>query len=266
MNHKLIDTHAHLTYQPLASDIDGVIKRSIEAGTTAWITVGTGADENCRVAETIQQYDNLYGAVGIHPHHAKDSTNDDIDRIKGFAENKKIVALGEIGLDFYYDLSARDIQRDIFQKQLALAAELHLPAIIHSRDAFDDTIAILDNFGGKLKNIVFHCYSGSIEQTRLLMDRGWFVSFTGIITFKNAGNARETAAFAPLERIMLETDCPYICPEPMRKQKTNEPALLIYTARKLAEIKNLPVETVIEATTKNAQSFFGLNIRGGNDT
>lgn len=255
---KLIDSHAHLTFDEIANSLDEILSRSIEAGVTGWLTIGTDTEHNKKVASIIDEYENLYGAVGIHPHYASQTTEADIELVKELAKNRKIVAIGETGLDFHYDLSKRDAQINLFEKLLQIAAECSLPVIIHSRNAFDKTMEIIDKLENRLAKVVFHCWGGTVEQTQIVLDRGFYISFTGVVTFKNAMQTRDAAKIVPLEKMMLETDCPYMSPEPMRKQKINTPALMIYTARKIAELKNMPLEKFAQQVTKTTENFFNL--------
>jgi TatD DNase family protein len=255
---KLIDSHTHLTFEPLAGEIKTVLEHSKAVGISGWITVGTDTEHNKKVVSIINKYENLYGAVGIHPHYASKITETDIELVKELAKNQKIVAIGETGLDFHYDFSARDAQINLFKKLLQIAAECSLPIIIHSRDAFDETMEVIDKFSSKLAKVVFHCWGGTVEQTQIVLDKGFYISFTGVVTFKNAAQTRAAAKIVPLERMMLETDCPYMSPEPMRKQKINEPALMIYTAQKIAELKNMPLEKFARQATKTTENFFNL--------
>jgi len=255
---QLIDTHCHLTFEQLASDIEAVIERSIAAGVTSWITVGTDPDQNQKAIAFAKKFDNMYAAVGVHPHDAKDVTDQALRQLKVLAQNRKVVAIGETGLDFHYDHSPRERQADVFAKHLQLAGELDLPVIIHSREAFDETMKILEQAGPDLKKVVFHCFSGSPEQAKIVLDKGFYISFTGVVTFRNAEHTRQAAKIVPLDRLMLETDCPYMSPEPMRKQRINEPALMLHTAKFLAELKQIPFDEFAEHTTDTARSFFNL--------
>ncbi len=255
---KLIDSHAHLTFKELAGSIDSVLQRSAAAGVAQCITIGTDTKQNEKVIATIDKYGNLFGAVGIHPHYASDISISDTSKVKEFAKHRKIVAIGETGLDFHYNLSKKADQKILFVNLLEIAAEKKLPVIIHSRDAFDETMEIVDRFKDSLPSIVFHCWGGTVEQTQIVLDRGFHISFTGVVTFKNADQAREAAKIAPLEKMMIETDCPYMSPEPMRKQKINEPALLVHTAQKIAELKQIPLENFAEEVTKTTKKFFLL--------
>ena len=255
---ELIDTHCHLVFDEFAGALEGVLSRSRAAGATGWIAVGTEPAENQKAIALAGQYENMYAAVGFHPHIAKDVTASDLEQLKQAAQNDKVVAIGEMGLDFYYDNSPRDAQTQLFREELKIAAELSLPVLIHSREAFEQTLAVLDEFEGRLKKVVFHCFSYSAEQAKIILDRGWHISFTGVVTFKNAQRVRQAAKSVPLDRLMLETDCPYMSPEPMRKQKINEPALLVHTARFLAELKGMDFENFCDAVTATSKAFFNL--------
>jgi TatD DNase family protein len=258
---ELIDTHCHLTFEQLAGDIEAVIERSRAAGVVGWITVGTDPQHNREAIELTEWFDNMYAAVGIHPHDAKNVTAKAIAELKELARSNKVVAVGETGLDFHYDFSTRNDQRRAFEAQLKIARELNLPVIIHCREAFDETIDTLERFiglKGRLKGVVFHCFSGSAQQARIVLEHGFYISFTGVVTFKNAEKARQAAKIVPTDRLMLETDCPYMSPEPMRKQKINEPALMVRTARFLAELKEMDENEFARAVTATSKSFFGL--------
>ena len=255
---ELIDTHCHLTFDELAADVEGLITRSQQASVTAWITIGTDAEHNQKAIELTDKFENMYAAVGIHPHDAKDVTADTIDQLKELAQNEKVVAIGETGLDFHYNLSPQQDQKRAFAQQLRIAAELNLPVIIHCREAFEETVDILEQHGSTVKKVVFHCFGGSAQQAKLVLDKGFYISFTGVVTFKNAERTRQAADIVPLDRLMLETDCPYMSPEPMRKQKINEPALMIHTAKFLAELKAMDLSDFAKAVTATTRAFFNL--------
>ncbi|MBN2182882.1 MAG: TatD family hydrolase [Sedimentisphaerales bacterium] len=258
---ELIDTHCHLTFEQLAGDIDNVLERSKAAGVTRWITVGTDPRHNREAVALAERFEEVYAAVGIHPHDAKDVTSETIAELKTLAANEKVVAIGETGLDFHYNFSKQPDQRRIFATQLQIAHELNLPVIVHSRQAFDETMQILSEFlrlKGRLKGVVFHCFSGTPEQARIVLDCGFHISLTGVVTFKNAETARRVAKMIPLERLMLETDCPYMSPEPVRKQKINEPALMVHTAKFLAGLKETDPVEFARAVTATSKAFFGL--------
>ena len=258
---ELIDTHCHLTFEQLAWEIDEVVERSIAAGVTGWITVGTDSQENRKAVELAGRFENMYAAVGIHPHEAKDFTGETIEELKQLAANDNVVAIGETGLDFHYNFSNETDQRRAFAAQLKIAREVNLPVVIHCREAFEETMDILDQFirlEGRLRAVVFHCFSGTAEQAGRILDYGFYISLTGVVTFKNAGEIRRAAEIVPTDRLMLETDCPYMSPEPMRKRKINEPAFMVHTARHLAELKEMDPADFAEAVTKTSKSFFGL--------
>jgi len=254
----LIDTHCHLTFEPLSADVPGVIERSRAAGVTGWITVGTSLEDSRRAIELAGLYENMYATVGIHPHEAKDGDAAALAELKRLAQQDKVVAIGETGLDFHYNFSKQPDQARVFAAHLEIAGELGLPVIVHSRNAFDETVEILDHSGAGLKGVVFHCFSGSAGQARQLLDRGYHLSFTGVVTFKNAEATREAAKVVPRDRLMVETDAPYMSPEPLRKQKPNEPALMIHTAKLLADLKGVNLDDFAQATTRNAVKFFDL--------
>ncbi len=255
---ELIDTHCHLTFEPLVDDVEAVLQRSRAAGVTSWITVGTDIEDCRKVNALAERFDNLYAAVGIHPHEAKTVTAESIEELKGLAQRANVVAIGETGLDFHYNFSQPGEQRRLFAKHLQIAEGLNLPVIIHSREAFDETTEVLEQYGGGVEKIVFHCFSGNAEQAELVLSRGYFVSFTGVVTFRNADKTRQAAEAVPLDRLMLETDCPYMSPEPVRKQKTNEPALMVHTASFLAELKRIPLDEFARAVTATSRGFFNL--------
>ncbi len=255
---ELIDTHCHLTFEELAGDVEQVLQRSRAAGVTGWITVGTDAEQNRKAIELAGKFKNMYAAVGIHPHDAREVTAETLMELKKLAQNEKVVAIGETGLDFHYDFSKQQDQRKVFAQQLKIAAELNLPVIVHCRKAFDETMEILDQFGNGVKKVVFHCFSGSAQQAKIVLDKGFYISFTGVVTFKNAQTSRKTAKIVPLDRLMVETDCPYMSPEPMRKQKVNEPALMLHTAKCLAELKGMDLPDFAEAVTATSRAFFNL--------
>ncbi|MFC1676033.1 TatD family hydrolase [Planctomycetota bacterium] len=255
---ELIDTHCHLTFEQIAGDLDSVLLRSRQAGVDGWIVVGTNAAENPKVVTLAQEYDNMYAAVGIHPHYAKDVTDETMAELKELAQNEKVVAIGETGLDFHYNFSVQPLQKQVFAKHLKIAIEMNKPVIVHSREAFDETVEILDQYNSKIEKIVFHCFSGSVEQAKIILDKGYYISFTGVVTFKNAQAIREAAKLVPIEKMMVETDCPFMSPAPMRKQKVNEPALMVHTARLLAEIKETSLEDFAKKVTATSRKFFGI--------
>ncbi len=254
----LIDTHAHLTFEELSGQLDDVLARSVDAGVTRWITVGTHVADNEQVLRLIDKYDNMYGALGYHPHDAKDISDADMELLKQQAAHIKVLAIGECGLDYHYMHSPAETQQRIFRVHLDIAADIQKPVVIHTREAFDESMAILAEYAGRLKNVVIHCYGGDVEQTRLVLDRGYYISFTGTVTFKRSEALREVAKMIPLDRLMIETDCPYISPHPKRNIRPNEPALLIHTAQCLADVHGMEVEEFAQKITQTSEVFFGL--------
>lgn len=255
---ELIDTHAHLTFPELENRIDEVLSRSRTAGVVEWITIGTDREHIKRVLQLVQRKPGLWAGLGYHPHYANDVTEGDIAYLKKSLQAERVAAVGETGLDYHYDNVVPDNQKRLFRRHLDLAAALQKPVIVHTREAFDDTMAVLAEYEGKLENVVIHCYGGSAEQTRLVLNRGYYVSFTGTVTFKRSDTLRAIAASIPPERIMVETDCPYISPEPVRRIHPNEPSLMVHTARCLADLHGLTLERFADITTSTARTFFGL--------
>lgn len=256
---ELIDTHAHLTFSELENRIDDVLAASRTAGVVEWITIGTDRDHIEKALRLVRQIPALWAGFGYHPHYANEITDTDIAFLKDALHTDRVVAVGETGLDYHYDNVVPDNQKRLFRTHLDIAADMQKPVIVHTRDAFDDTVAILDEYAAKLRHVVIHCYGGSAEQTRLVLDRGYYVSFTGTVTFKRSDALREVAKMIPPERMMLETDCPYISPEPMRRVQPNEPALMVHTAQCLADLHGLSLERFADITATVSRSFFGLH-------
>lgn len=255
---ELIDTHAHLTFEELESRIDDVLARSRAAGVVEWITIGTDRGHIEKVLRLIPRYPSLWAGLGFHPHYANAITEEDLAYLKQALQTERVVAVGETGLDYHYDNVVPDNQKRLFRAHLDMAAALNKPVIIHTRQAFDDTMEILSDYEGKLCNVVIHCYGGDAEKTRYVLDKGYYVSFTGTVTFKRSDALRQVAATIPAERIMLETDCPYISPEPMRRVQPNEPALMIHTAQCLAALHNMTPERFGQITAAASRTFFRL--------
>ncbi|MFC1765673.1 TatD family hydrolase [Planctomycetota bacterium] len=255
---KWIDTHCHLTFEPLFENVDFVLRRSRDAGVNRWITVGTDVDHSCKAVAMARQHEGLYATVGQHPHDAKDLDGDGLSILKELTKKEKVVAVGETGLDFHYNMSPAAEQRQAFSLQLKLAADLGLPVVVHTREAFKDTMAVLDEIDSSLVGIVLHCFTGTADQAKEALERGYFLSFTGVVTFKSADVIREAAQLVPMDRLMLETDSPYMSPEPMRKNRPNEPALMIHTARYLAELKQIPIEQFCQQVNTTSRAFFRI--------
>ncbi len=253
---ELFDTHAHLDFTRFDQDRDEVLKRAREAGVVNILTVGADINSSRRAVELAEGTPGLAAAVGLHPHDASDFTPDTARELKKLAGREVVKALGETGLDFYYDNSPREQQEQAFRSQLRLAARLELPVIIHSREAEEETLKILQEEGAGLAGVV-HCYSSSSGMAKRLVEFGFHLGFTGLITFRKLGWLREIVSQTPPEKILLETDCPYMAPEPKRG-KRNEPAYFKYVAETAANCLNLPVEKVAELTTANGQQLFAL--------
>jgi len=228
------------------------------AGVDRWIAIGTNRTDSLRSLELSRSHEGLFCTVGIHPHEAGQAEDGVLEEYRQWAQAESVCAIGEIGLDYHYDFSERPRQQEVFGEQLELAADLNKPVVIHCREAMDDCLDILKEWGQEDGRVVFHCFGGGKKEAAKLLDRGYYLSFTGILTFRNAAAETESAKYAPLERIMLETDCPYLSPEPKRNVRPNEPALLVHIAQKLAELRNISLAEAAENTTRNAVDFFTL--------
>ena len=252
----LFDTHAHLNDPAFDPDREELMNGLAAKGVGLVMNAGCSLESSRDIVNMTAKYPWLYGSVGSHPDAADEVNEEVIEEYRKLCQNEKIKAIGEIGLDYYYEDIPREIQKQAFRMQMELAKEVDLPVIIHEREAHDDGMRIVKEFP-KVKG-VFHCYSGSAEMARQLVNMGWYIGFTGVLTFKNARKAVETAASIPLERIVLETDCPFMAPEPFRG-KRNDPGYLPKMAEKLAEIRNISVEEAITVTTENAKRLYRIN-------
>ena len=249
------DTHAHYDDERFDPDRAQLLGNMPGAGVGLIVNPGCERVSSLAAVSFAQQFSHVYAAVGWHPQQADEFDEQSPDDIRCWAGHEKVKAIGEIGLDYYYDTAPVDVQKAVFIRQMELAQELDLPVIVHDRDAHGDCMDIVRAFP-KVRG-VFHCYSGSAEMARQLVDLGWYLSFTGAITFKNARKAPETVAACPMERIMLETDSPYLAPVPFRG-KRNDSRLLPYIAQVVAEIKGLSVEDVERITFENGKRFFNI--------
>ena len=253
----LIDSHAHLDDKRFDNDRDKIIKSLKELGIELVINPGADINSSIKAVALAEKYDNIYAAVGVHPHDAKDMDETTIDLLKSFTNREKVVAIGEIGLDYYYDNSPRDIQKKRFKEQIELAKEVNLPIIIHSRDAAEDTFNILKEAqDGTLKGVL-HCYSGSVEMAMEYIKLGFYISLAGPVTFKKAKVPKEVAKAVPIDRLLIETDSPYLTPEPYRG-KRNEPAFVRYVAGTIAELRNMSFEELALKTGENTKRLFGI--------
>ncbi len=259
MSLELIDTHCHLTFKGLKESCHDVIHRATKAGVSRMITVTCSTEEVDAAQQITENHENVWMASGIHPHNAALVKEEDIVRLTESWRLPKTVAGGEMGLDYYYDFSPRQRQQEVFRRQLQLLRRTDLPAIIHSREAFQDTVQILQEEEFVGRPVVFHCFSGTAEQAADLHSNGWWTSFTGVVTFKNAKSVQQACAQAPLDQLMFETDAPYLSPEPVRKKRINDPANLIHTLEFVARLRNQSCQQVADATTANALKFFKIS-------
>lgn len=245
-----IDSHCHLDHEKFAGDLDGVLKRAADTGISRILCIGTGdgPPELDRAIRLAEQHDQIVATVGVHPHEAAKVTPQTYDDLRHLGRHPKVVAYGEIGLDYYYDHSPRDIQREVFIKQLEIAHELGLPIVIHTRDAWDESMSILaDHWQG---SGILHCFTGTPEQAERALNQGFHLAFGGVLTFKTGETVREAARITPENRLLVETDAPFLAPIPFRG-KRNEPAMMIETLKKLAEVRQTTPEHIAEVTTAN---------------
>jgi TatD DNase family protein len=252
------DTHAHLNAEQYNEDLQEVIDRALDEGISNIVVVGFDRPTIEKAMELTEKYDFIYASVGWHPVDAIDMTEDDLQWIEELSSHPKVVALGEMGLDYYWDKSPKDIQQEVFRKQIRLAKKVKIPIVIHNRDATADIVEILKEEGAGEVGGIMHCFSGSPEIAKECVDMNFFISLGGPVTFKNAKKPKEVADVIPLEKLLIETDCPYLTPHPFRG-KRNEPSYVKLVAEQIAEIKGLSVEEVAQATTENAKKLFGIN-------
>ncbi len=251
---KLFDTHIHLNDERFTTDIKEVVKRAQLAGVSHMINVGSDLKSSKLAVLQAKEYCHMYAAVGIHPHHADSCTIEALLEIEQLLNHRQVVAWGEIGLDYHYDFSPRDVQQQVFRHQLEIAANNRIPVIIHNRDSHQDMLQILSAWQGRVHGVM-HCYSGSVEMAKHILDLDYFISIAGPVTFKNARRLIDVVQYVPLDCLLVETDCPYLAPVPHRG-KRNEPAYVIEVAKKIAEIKGISLEQVIESTTNSAKRLF----------
>ncbi|HEX4666782.1 MAG TPA: TatD family hydrolase [Chthoniobacterales bacterium] len=284
----LVETHAHLDYPDFAPDFDAVLQRATEAGVTRIVTIGTSIESSRRAVHLAEKYPNIFAVIGVHPSYAEEAEEDVITPLRELAKSARVAAIGETGLDYHslpsarvarerktqvidalqadtddeieggiHDGALKSKQASLFQQQLDLAVELRLNVVIHQRDAWDDTLDILREYGRQVSG-VFHCFGGTKEQAEEVIGMGHLVSFTGIVTFKNGASVRDVAASLSLGEFMVETDCPYLAPTPFRGKRC-EPAHTRLVAESIAAARDVSLEEVARATTKTAEEFFRLN-------
>jgi TatD DNase family protein len=251
----LIDTHAHLQLPHFKTDLDKVLGRARKVGVERIVNVGIDLEGSKQGIELARAHEELYAAVGIHPHNATELNHHALETLRSLSQEPKVVAIGEIGLDYYRNLSPKHVQRKAFETQMELAEEVELPVMIHDRNAHADIMEVISRFR-KIKGIM-HCFSGRSELAEQCMSLGFLISFAGSVTYKKSHRLQEIASWIEPEWMLVETDCPWLSPEQVRG-KRNEPANLVYTIRKIANLRRVPVDTVAEATTANARKLLHL--------
>jgi TatD DNase family protein len=255
----VIDSHCHLTDPRLHSQLADVLTRAKAAGVSRMITIGTSISDAEAAIALCRQHDHIRCAVGIHPNYTHEAELSDPARLRELQSDPTVVALGEMGLDYFHHYAPRSRQQKFFESQLQLAQELDRPVVIHSRESIDDTLAVMSNFPGV--RAIFHCFTGTPDEARKILDAGYFLGFTGAITFKKNDALREAVALTPMDQMLVETDAPYLTPEPMRAQKINEPALVMHVAGVVAALKAVSLDALEFATTANAQHFFSSDMK-----
>ncbi len=257
---RLIDTHCHLPHGRLRNQLAPTLDRARQAGVIHIVCATSAVDEAYHARNIARDNADVTFTTGVHPHYAADFDDAQLAALRELATDPECVALGEIGLDYHYDFSPRDAQRDAFAAQLALAGELACPIVIHTREAFDDTLAVIAESGIPGEKLIFHSFTEGPDAAKRLLDLGAAISYSGIATFKQADSIRQGAALVPDDRVLIETDAPYLSPEPVRKMKTNEPANVAHVATCLAAVRGVSADAFAEQTTANAIRLFGLDI------
>lgn len=254
----LIDTHAHIDFENYQADFEAMLERARENDVEKIIIPAVEPTTFGRIVEITEKYDNIYGAVGVHPSDAKTYTDELYPRMLEIAMHKKIVAIGEVGLDYYWDKTFNELQKEVFEKQIGLAKEVNKPVIVHDREAHFDCLEILKKTNAKEVGVIMHCFSGSPEFALQCVKEGFYIALGGVITFKNAKKMKEVAKIVPLERLLLETDSPFLTPVPYRG-KENQPAYVKFVAEEIALLRDISYEELAVATTQNALKIFKLN-------
>lgn len=254
----MFDTHAHLNDRAFKNDIEGVLTRAADAGVDRVICPGYDLTSSRRAVEIAGKFDNVWAAVGVHPHDAKSLTDETIAELRMLAAMPKVIAIGEIGLDFYRDLSPRAVQEQALRSQLGLAKQLGLPVIVHDREAGADILRVIEDEGPPDAGGVMHCFSGDLDQAESVLALGFYLGFAGPVTFDKSRNLREVARSIPIGRLLIETDSPYLTPEPYRGRRTNEPAFARVVAEKVAEVRGVDLEEIAGATSENTLRLFEM--------
>ncbi|MCX7824357.1 MAG: TatD family hydrolase [Verrucomicrobiae bacterium] len=261
---RFVDTHAHLTHEKFRDDLDAVARRAAEAGVAAIIVPSSDLDDGAAALALAERFPQVYAAVGVHPNEAETAPPDVMEALSALARHSKVVAIGEAGMDHYWEPAksspaSRERQRRVFTQQLELAARLDKPIIIHQRNCATELLEVVAAYRSRVQG-VFHCFSESPEIARRVLELGFHISFTGTLTFKRNDALRELAATLPADRVMVETDCPYMSPEPRRDARRCEPAFVTHTAAALAAARGVPLEEIARQTTENAMRLFGLTL------
>lgn len=255
----LIDTHCHIQTEEFDEDRDAMLERAKEAGVDTLIVVGGAGDlsTNDKAVRLAEEHPGVYATVGMHPHDAKDVAAEDMERLRDLSRHPKVVAIGETGLDFHYDHSPRRIQRDMFERFVALAVETALPIVVHNRESDREVAETIRAQGGGALRGVIHCFTSDAVAARRFLDLGFYLSFSGIVTFKNAEGLRDVARRVPADRLLIETDAPFLAPVP-RRGRRNEPAYVRFVAETLAQVRGVAVDQIADAVSQNARMLFGL--------
>ncbi len=253
----LVDSHAHLDGSQFANDLDETVERATANGISHILTIGCDLESSANSIAVAEKYEHIFAAVGVHPHDATEINADALEKLRAMLAHPKVVALGEIGLDYYRDRSPREVQRNAFRQQIRLAKDVGKPIIVHDRDAHDEVVQILKEEDAAANGGVLHCFSGDLEMAQQCLKLGFYLSFTGTITYPKNEAVREIIKAIPIDRMLVETDCPYLSPQKFRG-KRNEPAYVRYTAEKMAEIKGLTIEDVARVTSRNCHDLFGF--------
>ncbi|MEK3988107.1 MULTISPECIES: YchF/TatD family DNA exonuclease [Robertmurraya] len=254
----LFDTHVHLNAEQFSEDLNEVIDRARMEGVQYMVVVGFDRPTIIKAMELIEEYDFIYASIGWHPVDAIDMRDEDLEWIEELAKHPKVVAIGEMGLDYYWDKSPKEVQQEVFRKQIQLAKKVKLPIVIHNREATADIVTILKEENAAEVGGIMHCFSGSVEVAKECVEMNFYISLGGPVTFKNAKKPKEVAQEIPLKKLLIETDCPYLAPHPYRG-KRNEPSYVKLVAEQIAELKGLSYEEVSQVTTENAKILFGIN-------
>lgn len=252
-----VDSHAHIQISQFTHDLEEVLKRANSVDVSTILVIGFNLETSLGAVELAEKHENLYATVGMHPHDAKDLTPEVLKTFRELLNHPKVIALGEIGLDYYRNLSPHAVQKEAFEKQLDLAEEMKMPIIIHNRDAYMDILPILENRRGKIQGVL-HCFTGDVEMMHRSIEIGFHIGIGGIVTYPNAKDVQAVAKEVPLERLLIETDCPWLAPQ-FRRGKRNEPAYVRAVAEKIAELRSTTIDAIGEITTKNFNTLFGTD-------